>query len=438
MAVLGLARSGAAAARWLAAQGVRVYASDVADSAALREAARTLTAPGVTVDVGRHDVDRITRAAAVVVSPGIPPRAQALAAARKAGVEVVAELDLAARALRTTRMIVVTGTNGKSTTTALIGQVLTSAGRTTAVAGNIGRPLITVALEGPAPEWAVVEASSFQLHDSPHLDPAVGVVTNLSPDHLDRYASVESYYADKHLLFQNASDRSIWVLNGDDPGVLSLAAGAAGRHRLFRLDTPADAWFDVSIGWLMLGDRPLLARSDLPLLGQHNVANALATALAADSAGVSAEAIASALATARGLPHRMEAVRDVRGILWVNDSKGTNVASTVVALRAVDRPFILIAGGRGKGEAFTPLSPLLRGRCRTVIAYGEARSKLVNDLRGACPVEEQHTFDAAVARAAALAGPGEVVLLSPACASFDQFANYEERGARFRRLVEAL
>jgi UDP-N-acetylmuramoylalanine--D-glutamate ligase len=188
----------------------------------------------------------------------------------------------------------------------------------------------------------------------------------------------------------------------------------------------------------MLGDRRLLARSDFPLLGQHNVANALATALAADSAGVSAEAIASGLATARGLPHRLEAVREVRGVLWVNDSKGTNVASTLVALRAVDRPFILIAGGRGKGEAFTPLSPLLRGRCRAVVAYGEARSKVASDLSAACPVEEQNAFDGAVARAAALARPGEVVLLSPACASFDQFTNYEERGARFRRLVEEL
>jgi UDP-N-acetylmuramoylalanine--D-glutamate ligase len=436
VAVLGLARTGAAATRWLASQGVRVYASDAADSAALRETARTLKAPGVTVDVGRHDLNRIVRAAAVVVSPGISPRAQVLTVARNAGVEIVAEMDLAARALRGTRLIVVTGTNGKSTTTALIGHLLASAGRSTAVAGNIGRPLITVALEEPAPEWAAVEASSFQLHDAPRLEPAVGVVTNLAPDHLDRYASVEAYYADKRLLFQNASDRSTWVLNGDDAGVLALAAGAAGRQRLFRLDTPADAWFDAAGGWLMLGERRLLARSDLPLLGQHNVANALAATLAADSVGVSAEAIASALARVRGLPHRLEPVREVRGVLWVNDSKATNVASTLVALRAVDRPFILIAGGRGKGEGFTPLATLLRGRCRTVIAYGEARADLVRDLGGACPVEEERAFDAAVARAAALAQPGDLVLLSPACASFDQFANYEERGARFRRLVE--
>src|SRR3970040_348280 len=164
-------------------------------------------------------------------------------------------MDLAARALRGTRLIVVTGTNGKSTTTALIGYLLASAGRTTAVAGNIGRPLIAVAFEEQVPEWAAVEASSFQLHDAPHLDPVVGVVTNLAPDHMDRYPDVNAYYADKRLLFRNASRASICVVNGDDAGVLAWAGGAAGRHRRFRLEAPADAWFDAGRGWLMLGDR---------------------------------------------------------------------------------------------------------------------------------------------------------------------------------------
>ncbi len=438
VAVVGLARTGVAATRWLAAHGLKVYASDAADTAMLRDAARSLAAPSVTAEIGRHDLVRIARAAAVVVSPGVPPGAPPLVAARDAGVEIVAELDLAARALGGTRLIVVTGTNGKSTTTALIGHLLASAGRTTAVAGNIGRPLISVAFEVPRPEWAAVEASSFQLHDAPHLDPAVGVVTNLAPDHMDRYPSVDAYYADKRLLFRNASDRSIWVLNGEDAGVLALARGAAGRHRLFRLDAPADAWLDDAGGWLMLGDRRLLARRDLPLLGWHNVANALAAALAADSAGVAADVIARALAGVRGLPHRLEPLREVRGVVWIDDSKATNVASTLVAVRAVERPFVLIAGGRPKGEPFAPLAPLLQGRCRTVVAYGEAGPMLARDLGAACPVEERLPFDDAVARAGALARPGDAVLLSPACASFDQFANYEERGERFRRLVEGM
>ncbi len=435
---MGLARTGVAVTRWLAAQGLSVYASDAADTAELRDAARSLASPAVTVQVGGHDLDRIGRAAVVIASPGVPPAAPPLAAARAAGVEILAELDLAAQVLRQTRLIVVTGTNGKSTTTALIGQALEAGGRTAAVAGNIGRPLISVALEAKRPEWAAVEASSFQLHDAPHLRPTIGVVTNLAPDHLDRYASVEEYYGDKQKLFRNASRESVWVLNGDDPGVLALARGAAGRQRQFRLEASSEAWFDASGGWLMLAGRRLMPRRDLPLLGQHNVANALAAALAADSAGLPPEAIARALAGFPGLPHRLETVREVRGVLWINDSKATNVASTLVALRAIERPYVLIAGGRHKGEPYTPLGPVLEGRCRGVVAYGEARALIAADLGGRFRVEQIEGFEAAMERAGALARPGEAVLLSPACSSYDQFANYEERGAQFRRLVEAM
>lgn len=438
MAVVGLARTGVAVTRWLAAQGVRVYASDAAESPSLREAARSLGGDRVTTELGRHDLERIGKAVAVVVSPGVPPAAPPIVAARESGVEVLAELDLAARALGGTKLIVVTGTNGKSTTTALIGYLLSHAGYEVAVAGNIGRPLIEIASVTPAPVWAAVEASSFQLHDAPHLDPAIGVVTNLAPDHLDRYAGVEEYYADKQLLFRNASDRSLWTLNGDDAAVTRLAAGAAGARRLFSLARPADAWLDRSAGWLMLGRERLLSRERLPLLGEHNVANALAAALAAQAAGVTTPAIGEALASFLGLPHRLERVREIAGVTWINDSKATNVASTAVALRAIGRPYVLIAGGRHKGEAYTALAPLLRERCRGVIAYGEAAGRLAADLEGAAPVEMVPRFADAVARARSLAGSGDTVLLSPACASYDQFANYEERGDTFRRLVEAM
>jgi UDP-N-acetylmuramoylalanine--D-glutamate ligase len=266
----------------------------------------------------------------------------------------------------------------------------------------------------------------------------VGVLTNLAPDHLDRYASVEDYYQDKRRLFRNASRESVWVLNGDDAGVRSLAEGVAGRRREFRLERRADAWFDAPGGWLMLGDERLIQRKEVPLLGQHNVANALAAALAAASAGVPRESIARALRGFLGLPHRLESVGEVRGVRWINDSKATNVASTLVALRAVERPFVLIAGGRHKGEPYTPLGSALTGRCRAIVAYGEARALIRADLSPYAPVEEVERFDAAVARAAGLARSGEAVLLSPACSSYDQFNNYEERGARFRRLVEAM
>ena len=261
--------------------------------------------------------------------------------------------------------------------------------------------MISVALESAAPEWAAVEASSFQLHDAPHLDPAVGVITNLSPDHLDRYASVEDYYADKRLLFRNATDRSVWVLNGEDAGVLALAQGAAGQHRFFRLDRSADAWFDAAAGWLMLAGQRLLARVDLPLLGRHNVANALAAALAVESAGVAAPVIARGLAGVRGLAHRLEPVREVRGVLWINDSKSTNLTSTEVAIRSMTRPTVLLLGGRHKGEPYDRLLPAMQSKVRQVLAFGEAAERVQADLAERVPVERvTGGFEQVVHRAA--------------------------------------
>jgi UDP-N-acetylmuramoylalanine--D-glutamate ligase len=436
VAVLGLARTGRAATRWLRAAGVRVYASDAGPG---REGvADELAALGASVDTGRHDLERIARAAAVVVSPGVLPDAPPVAAARAAGVTVLSEIELGAGALPATRLIAVTGTNGKSTTTALIAHLLSAGGVACPAVGNIGRPLIELALEPQPPAWAAVEVSSFQLHDSPGLRPAVGVLTNLAPDHLDRYPDVGAYYADKRLLFRNADAASVWVLNGDDPAVLQLAAGAAGRQLRWRLGRAADAWFDRGGDALMFEGAVLLARDALPLLGDHNVHNALAAALAARAAGLAPPAIAGGLRTFRGLPHRLEVVRDVEGVRWINDSKATNVASAAVALAAMDRPFVLILGGRHKGEPYTALAPLLRGRCRAVIGYGEAAPLVERDLRAHGSVRTVAVFADAVAAAGSEARRGDAVLLSPACSSFDQFANYEARGAAFRALVEAM
>jgi UDP-N-acetylmuramoylalanine--D-glutamate ligase len=437
VAVVGLGRSGAAASRWLVRRGVRVYASDGAVTESLQRTASSLP-PGCEVDLGRHDLERIARAAAAVVSPGVPPEAAPVAAARAAGVEVLSEIDLGARALEGTRLVVVTGTNGKTTTTHLVAHLLATAGIHCAAAGNIGRPLTDLADDPARPEWIALEISSFQLHDSPHLVPDVGVLTNLAPDHLDRYPDVATYYADKALLFRNASARSTWVLNGDDAGALGLAAGVPGRGRLFRLGAAADAWLDRERAELLVGDTPLLARASLPLLGDHNVANALAAVLAAMAAGAKAPDLADGLRTFSAPAHRMEPIRTVRDVLWINDSKGTNVAATVVAIAAMDRPYVLIAGGHPKGESFASLAPRLAPYCRRVIAYGEAGPALVEALRGTAPTDLVPGFDAAVARAAETAPAGGAVLLSPACASYDQFNNFEERGERFRRLVEGL
>ena len=441
VAVLGLGRSGVAAARLLAREGVRVYASDAAATPGDADAvARVRTLPGVTVETGGHDFGRLRHAAALVVSPGVPPEAPALEAARDAGVAIVSELDLGWRALarQGTRCIAITGTNGKTTTTALIAHLLDGAGVAATAAGNIGRPLADIALAGERYAWLAVEVSSFQLHDSPSFAPDVGVLTNLAPDHLDRYPDLAAYYADKRLLFRNARPDDAWVLNGDDGSVLELARGTPGRAVRFSLRGRADGWYDAAARTLRLGDAPLAQRDDLHLLGDHNVANALAAALAAREAGIAADRIAAALGTFRALPHRLEPVREVGGVLWINDSKATNVASTRVAVAAMDRPFVLLLGGRHKGEPYTALAPLLAGRCRGIVAYGEAGALVERDLGGAAPLERGGSFDDVVARAARRARLGDAVLLSPACSSYDMFRNYEERGARFRALAQAL
>lgn len=438
VAVIGLGKSGIAATRLLAREGARVYASDAAPALGAGAAAEALRAlPGVTVEIGRHDLDRIRRASGVVVSPGVPPEAPPLTSARGAGVPILSELDLGFRALETIPCIAVTGTNGKSTTTALVAHLLRTAGLRAEAAGNIGRPLADVALDAAGLRWLAVEVSSFQLHDSPDFAPAIGVLTNLAPDHLDRYPNIAAYYADKRLLFRNATAASVWIVNGDDPAALALAAEVPGRLVRFSLRVPADGWYDAAGRTLRSGGAALLPRDALALLGNHNVANALAASLAVVEAGIDPAAIALGLRSFRGLPHRLEPVGEVGGVQWINDSKATNVASTVVAIEAMDRPFVLLLGGRHKGEPYARLAPLLKARCRLVIAYGEAGAQVERDLTGQVPVERGGDFADVVARARRVARSGEAVLLSPACSSYDMFSNYEERGATFRRLALA-
>jgi len=438
-AVIGLARSGVSAARLLRRLGMPVYASDGGSGTALTEAADRLAAGGCAVEVGHHDLARIARASVAVVSPGVPPTAPAYLAAAEAGVTVVSELDLAARSLPHTHLIVTTGTKGKSTTSALIARLLEATGLGAGeAAGNIGRPLADVALEAPAPRWLAVEASSFQLHDCPALVPAVGVLTNLSPDHLDRYASLEDYYADKAHLFRNAGPESRWVSNGDDPAVVAMTEGVPGVHQRFSLEvTVADAWYDRKAGWLVVRGMPLVRRRDLPLLGDHNVMNALAAALAVPPEA-DRDRMAEAMRSFHALHHRLEPVGEVAGVLWINDSKSTTVASTLSAIEAMDRPVVLLVGGKDKGGSFRGLAPALRG-ARAVIAYGEAGPRIASELEGLVPVvREGLDFEAVMARARRAAQPGDAVLLAPACSSFDMFRNAEERGTVFRSMVEAM
>lgn len=438
VAVVGLGKSGVAATRLLAREGARVYASDAAATPPGSAAVELLRAlPGVEVELGRHDLVRIGAARGVVVSPGVPPDAPPLATARARGVPVLSELDLGWRALPGMRCIAVTGTNGKTTTTALVAHLLHSAGLKAVAAGNIGVPLSDIALTEERPQWLAVEVSSFQLHDSPDFAPEIGVLTNLAPDHLDRYPDVAAYYADKRLLYRNAGDHNVWVTNGDDVPALDLAHGIRGRQVRFSVNGPADAWYDARSSALMLGGSVLLPRDALTLLGAHNVANALAAALAVHEAGIAPGAIAEGMRSFRALPHRLEPVAEGGGVLWINDSKATNISSTVVAIAAMDRPFVLLLGGRHKGEPYTRLGALLKDRCRLVIAYGEAGERIAHDLRGAVPLERGGDFTDVMRRARQAAWPGDAVLLSPACSSYDMFKNYEERGVAFERLATA-
>ena len=438
VAVVGLGKSGVSATLLLRELGFPVYASDTGSGDMYQSWARELRTAGAAVDVGGHDLDRIRRAVAVVVAPGVPPNVPALQAARDAGLQIYAEVDIGFLALRKTRCVGITGTNGKTTTTSLIAHVLTAAGISAETAGNIGRPLCEVARSAAPPDWLALELSSFQLHDAPHLKPALGVLTNLAPNHLDRYATLEEYYGDKALLFRNADRDSIWVSNADDPAVVAMTREVAGTQRRFSVRERADAWYDRAGGNLILGDSTILPRSRLPLLGDHNVANALAAILVAAELGASFGGIAAGLESFRAIPHRVEPVREVNGVLWINDSKSTNITSTEVAIDAVDRPFVLLLGGRHKGEPYSRLRDRLASRCRAVVAYGEAGPQIVSDLKNGLTVVPARSFIDVLATARKLARPGDAVLLSPACSSYDMFRNYEERGDTFRAAVQAL
>ena len=441
--ILGLARSGRAAAKLALRRGDDVYASDTGDSPELRAAAAEITRAGGHAEVGGHSLDRLSGCDLVVLSPGVPPTAMVLADHRVATVPRISELEFAYRELGSP-VIAITGTNGKSTTTAWTSHLLTAAGLDAPAAGNIGLALSEVALRETAPDWVVVEASSFQLADVDSFAPRVGVVTNLAPDHLDRYPTVAAYYGDKARMFRNARPESIWVLNAEDEAACALPGEADGTRLFFRVDTlpnageqggyvSADRWLSVRLSGR---DLRLVPASELRIAGKHNQANALAASLCALVAGADPLAVAEGLRSFGGLEHRLEQVAEVAGVLWINDSKATNVDSTLTALRSMARPTVLLLGGRHKGEPYTRLVSELARTARCVIAYGEAAPLIEADLGPHLHVELGGSdFEAVVARAAALAQPGDAVLLAPACSSFDMFRNYEERGRSFRELV---
>jgi UDP-N-acetylmuramoylalanine--D-glutamate ligase len=442
--VLGLARSGLAAARLALARGAQVYASDAGTSESAREAAETVRSMGGDAETGGHDLEKLAACSRIVLSPGIPPTAKVLKEEAIRGVPLIPEIEFAYEQLDCP-VIAITGTNGKTTVTALIEHLMRAAEMDAVAGGNIGTALSELALREPQPAWAVVECSSFQLAGIRRFTPQIGVLTNLAPDHLDWYADVEDYYADKARLFTNATADSMWVLNAEDERARDLIGDAPGTRLYFRAATPPASedelggW--VSSGTLVIRTEPgrterVVPAAGLQILGPHNVANALAAAIAARLAGASLEGIAEGLRTFQAPPHRLQPVGEVDGVLWINDSKATNIASTRVAVRGMTRPTVLLLGGNHKGEPYTELLPDLGANLRTVIAYGEAAPTIVADLEGRVPLERvDGPFEAVVRRAREIARPGDAVLLSPACSSFDMFRNYEERGERFAQLA---
>ena len=394
ISVIGLARSGRAVAELLRRAGADVYASDAGAGHAVLRATLSLAPLGVDVEHGGHDLGRIARSALVVASPGVPPNAPPLVTARDAGVPIVSELEIALLFLPGQRYVSITGTNGKTTTTALVQAILSGLGYDAVSAGNIGTPLSEIALRPGQPHWISLEASSFQLHDTPSIAPAVGILTNLSANHLDRYDSAEAYFADKALMFRNATGHSTWVSNADDAAVQEMIRAVPGRHLRFSTDSSdADAFFDRGAQALVVFGAPLLGRDELRLLGDHNVANALSASLAVIAADAlhasptAREKIAGALRSFHALEHRIEPAGEHAGVQWINDSKSTNIASTLVALRGMRRPTVLLLGGRHKGEPYTALVDELRRTAKMVLAYGEAGPTVVQDLGGTIPVE---------------------------------------------------
>ena len=443
VAVAGLARTGSALVRFLLARGAEVVVSDRRRREEIGAPAEEARLLGAALHLGGHDEAVLASADLVVVSPGVPLALPVLQAARLRGVPVIAEVELAWQHLQG-RVAGITGSNGKSTTTALAGAMLTASGLPARVCGNIGTPLVEMVEGDSAASVYAVELSSFQLEGIVHFRPHVAVVVNLSPDHLDRYANYDAYVAAKARIFMNQRSGDLAILNAADRDSARLRGSVRCRLREFSSTGPVpDGAFVRNDEIVLAGDggtRPLLPVSEVPLPGAHNIENVLAAALAALHLGATPEGIRAGVATFHALPHRLEPVGRVGGVDWFNDSKATNVDATAKALAAFpNRRIHLILGGRDKGGDFGSLAPLLApDRVAAVLLIGEAAATIERQLGAAAPCVPCGDLAAAVMRARSLARPGDVVLLAPACASFDQYRNYEERGEHFRSLVAGL
>lgn len=434
--VVGMARSGVAAARALHAAGARVTITDRKTGDQLQDQIRLLGAADAALALGGHPEQVFLEADLIVLSPGVPKIPQVLAARRR-GVRVISELELG-WTMADAPFIGITGTNGKSTVTTLVGLMMKAAGFRTLVAGNIGNALTDEPAQLRGRDWIVTELSSFQLEDIETFRPRVAAVLNVTQDHLDRYPSMEEYAEAKARIFENQREDDVLVLNFDDPLVKAFTRRARARvvpfSRLLRFNPGAC----VLEGSLVVDGKPVCRAEEMRITGVHNVENALAAAALALSAGAGREAVASVLRTFPGLEHRLEFVRERNGVSYINDSKGTNVGAVVKSLEGFNRPVVLIAGGLDKGSDFRPLAELVKKQVKLLVLIGKAAKKMAEALGSSAETVFADTLRDAVRTAAGRAEKGDVVLLSPACASFDMFRDFEDRGRQFKEAVREL
>ena len=438
--VVGLGKSGLAAAFFLRHQGAQVTVSDIRSSEALAKDIPALLDEGIMVESGGHGLLTFRRQDLIVVSPGVPLDTPVLAQVKSFGIPIIGELELAARFIRG-QILAITGSNGKTTTTALAGEILKAAGLPTLVAGNIGVPVVGL-IEKSTPEtWSVLEVSSFQLETIEEFHPRIAVILNITPDHLDRHGTFENYALAKERIFSMQDAGDCVVLNADNERTAEAAARAKSRVYWFSAQHEVERGAWVQDGNVVYraesGAAPetVMAVSRIPLKGLHNVENTLAAACAARLVGVPADVVRRAVEGFTAVEHRLEYVATVNGVEYYNDSKATNVDATAKAVAAFAGGVHLILGGKDKGSDYTALNDLLRARVRAVYTIGAAAEKIESQLRGVVPLHACKTLDAAVNAAASAAKHGEVVLLAPACSSFDQFENYEHRGRVFKELV---
>jgi UDP-N-acetylmuramoylalanine--D-glutamate ligase len=438
--VVGLARTGIATALFCAARGARVTSTEERPESQIPETAAKLRAAGVRLELGGHKAQTFLEQDLIVPSPGVPLILPSLAAARAVGIPVWSEIELASRFLRG-RLVCITGSNGKTTTTSLIGHILESAGLPVQVAGNIGTPLISRVDVSSDGGFTVVEASSFQLEAISAFRPDVAVLLNVTPDHLDRHGSLEAYRRAKARIFENQTEHDAAVLNADDVAVTECAPSSPAVYWFSRHNRVPSGCF-VRDDEIVFGrdgsETVLLRRREIGLRGDHNVENVLAAAAAATLVGVEPPAIAEAVRTFAGVEHRIEFVATISGVEYFNDSKATNVDATIKALDAFPGNLLVILGGKDKGSDYTILRKSLREHARMVLLIGAAADKIESQLGGVVPVERAGTMAHAVEIAEERARPGDTVLLAPACASFDQFESYEHRGRVFKQLVRSL